>query len=363
MRKTSLSIICLLAAVIIPGTSQAFDLVFTNNNTFELPAFSNVRDFDFEIPVNVPVAEMNFENPQLDRIFYTVFGSLSAGAPSGFPQFNLFRTIPGDQVYNQGGSLSFSIAPGANLHDGLQVADLAGPDPVFVFNAREVNTGRYHPPLFELNSDGTGRIQNSNNFGGVNPASNEVVDVDFGEEYITDLTFNPATFTLANITIDGDFDENGSFNCADVDALVQNISSESNNLAYDLNNDGQLDTADVDSWLEAAGNNNIGSPYLLADANLDGSVDASDFNIWNENSFSNTAAFCSGDFNADGAVDGSDFNLWNERKFTSSDAVTHGSAEFDLQQGGVSTQVVPEPSAFSPIAMMGVSMILWRRSR
>ena len=150
------------------------------------------------------------------------------------------------------------------MHDGLQVADLAGPDPVFVFNAREVNTGRYHPPLIELNSDGTGRILNSNNTGGINPANNQFVDVDFGEEYITDLIFNATTYTLANITIDGDFDENNSFNCADVDALVQNIASNSNNLAYDLNNDGQLDFADVEDWLVAAGNNNIGSPFLLA---------------------------------------------------------------------------------------------------
>ena len=362
MQKTSLFIICLLAAV-LPGTSQAFDLVFTDTNTAEFPVFSNVRRYSFDIPVNVPVAEMNFQNPQLGRTEYRVLGTLAPETQSGFPSFILDRSIIGTEVYNQGSSLSFSIAPGANLHDGLQVADLAGPDPVFVFNAREVNTGRYHPPLIELNSDGTGRILNSNNTGGINPANNQFVDVDFGEEYITALIFNATTYTLANITIDGDFDENNSFNCADVDALVQNIASNSNNLAYDLNNDGQLDFADVEDWLVAAGNNNIGSPFLLADANLDGSVDTSDFNIWNENSFTNTAAFCSGDFNGDGSVDGSDFNVWHERKFTSSDAVTHGFADVDLQQAGVSTQVVPEPSAFSLIAMMGMLMILWRRSR
>lgn len=32
--------------------------------------------------------------------------------------------------------------------------------------------------------------------GGINPGSGEVVDVDFGEEYITELTFNPSTLTL-----------------------------------------------------------------------------------------------------------------------------------------------------------------------
>ena len=73
---------------------------------------------------------------------------------------------------------------------------MVGDEIVFEFNGREVGTGRYHPALVQLNADGTGRIQNSNNFGGINPGSGELVDVDFGEEYITDLTFSPATLTL-----------------------------------------------------------------------------------------------------------------------------------------------------------------------
>ena len=59
-----------------------------------------------------------------------------------------------------------------------------------------MNTGRYHPPIVELNSDGSGRMQNSNNFGGINPGSGLFVDVKFGVEYITDLAFAPANFTI-----------------------------------------------------------------------------------------------------------------------------------------------------------------------
>ena len=339
---------CLLIAA-TPSTSTAFDLVFRGANTTETPVFSIVRRFDFMLQVNVPVAEMNFSNPQLGTVDYGVRGDLDVGTPSGFPSFQLDRTIAGSEFYSQGSSLSFRIAPGANLHDGLQVADLAGPDPVFVLNAREVNTGRYHPPLLELNSDGTGRIQNSNNFGGINPATNRFVDVDFGEEYITDLSFDPANFTLAQITINGDFDEDGAFDCSDIDALVVAISTESNNLAFDLNNDGQLDGGDIDSWLLEAGNQNIGSRYVLGDANFDGAVDGSDFNIWNENKFTNTAEYCSSDFNADGVVDGSDFNIWNQNKFTSAAAA--------------SPQTVPEPSAFTILAMLGTITLLLRRQQ
>lgn len=93
-------------------------------------------------------------------------------------------------------SLTFEVDAAADLSDGIQVSELVGAGTVFEFNGREVDTGRYHPAIVQLNADGTGIIQNSNNMGGINPGSGEVVDVDFGEEYITELTFNPSTLTL-----------------------------------------------------------------------------------------------------------------------------------------------------------------------
>ena len=119
-----------------------------------------------------------------------MFGFLTT-TPSGFPAFSLERTIAGDEFYDQGSSLEFEIQWGADLSDGLQVSELAGTGTVFRFNGREVDTGRYHRSLVELNADGTGRILNSNNTGGINPGSLRVVDVDFGEEYATELTFDP----------------------------------------------------------------------------------------------------------------------------------------------------------------------------
>jgi hypothetical protein len=91
----------------------------------------------------------------------------------------------------------FEIAASADLSNGLQMSELVGSDSVFVFNGREVDTGRYHPALFQLNSDGTGSIQNSNNTGGINPSSGKEVNVNFGEEYITNLTFDPSQLTIA----------------------------------------------------------------------------------------------------------------------------------------------------------------------
>lgn len=171
-------------------TFQASDFGLT-------PIFSNVTTFSFSINIQgALVAGQSYVNPALNGVDYNVFGFLGA-TPSGFPAFNLVRSIGGAEFYSQGSSLSFEIDAGADLSDGLQVSELVGSDPIFEFNGREVGTGRYHPALFQLNADGTGTLQNSNNFGGVNPSSGQVVDVDFGEEYVTALTFDASTTTLA----------------------------------------------------------------------------------------------------------------------------------------------------------------------
>jgi len=60
---------------------------------------------------------------------------------------------------------------------------------------------RYHPPQLLLYRGGTRLLQNSNNSSGstdtVNPATGLTADVDFGEEYITNLGFIPSEITLA----------------------------------------------------------------------------------------------------------------------------------------------------------------------
>ena len=65
---------------------------------------------------------------------------------------------------------------------------------ILTMNAREENTGRFHPPLFQLRANGTGTIQNSDNE--PMPLANPPVVVNFGEEYITDLVFDPGNTTL-----------------------------------------------------------------------------------------------------------------------------------------------------------------------
>lgn len=189
---------CLLCLNFAPA--QAFVMSFEASDFDLNPTFSNVQTFEFTIDIAGPLtAGTTYTNPVLNSVDYRVFGFLDV-TPSGFPAFNLVRSITGAEFYSQGSSMSFEVSAAADLTDGLQVSELVGVDPVFLFNGLELGTGRYHPALFQLNADGTGSIRNSDNMGGINPGSGQVVNVSAGDEYITELTFNPNTLTLAGAT-------------------------------------------------------------------------------------------------------------------------------------------------------------------
>ena len=195
MNKSCLIGLC-LGSLFQPAFAQAAVITFSDVDFGKTPIFSNVQTFSFTIDIDAPLAAGVFNNPSLNSVEYNVSGVLASGTPSGFPAFNLVRAITGADFYAQGSSLNFEIAASADLSNGLQVSELVGS---FVFNGREVDTGRYHPALFQLNSDGTGSIRNSNNMGEntLNPSTGELVDVDFGDEYITNLTFDPNQLTIS----------------------------------------------------------------------------------------------------------------------------------------------------------------------
>ena len=168
-------------------------LILISSNDFQITnVFSDVDTFDIAIEIDLPLASGMYVNPDIVGVSYSVTGSLTPGTPSGFTNFALQRDITGTEFYAQGSSISFEIVPGAVLSDGVQVDELVGNGIVFTMNAREVGNGRFHPALLEIDSDGTGRIQNSDNVIVEVPLQ----QVNFGDEYITDLMFDPGNTTL-----------------------------------------------------------------------------------------------------------------------------------------------------------------------
>lgn len=171
--------------------------------------YNNVASFSFDLVIDAPlVAGGTYSNPAITSVEYKVFGVLDdpLPTPSGFPQFQLVRSMTGAEFYSLSpeSGLSFAIDAGADLSDGVQLSELAGAGAVFELNLREFNQapGRYHPPILTLNSDGTGRLVNADNqstFKNPDPpvGSGLLVDVDIADEYDVTLSFDPSATTIA----------------------------------------------------------------------------------------------------------------------------------------------------------------------
>jgi hypothetical protein len=212
-----------------PSGASAVTLSLDQDDFALTDTYNRVVNFRFDIEIaGALVAGRSYANPALSALSYQIQGDLRPdGSPSGFPGFLLVRpasgTMSGAEFYalqsTEATVLRFDIRSDADLSDGLQVSELAtfsasvdqaGDNPttfanlVFLLNAREEGTGRFHPALFTLFGGGAGRLQNSNNIGGDNPSDSPdagQIDVDFGDEYIADLTFDPGAATLAAGTL------------------------------------------------------------------------------------------------------------------------------------------------------------------
>lgn len=188
-----LSLVVGILLLSLTSNVQARFVFAANHQSFDLVnVFSDVDEFQIYVEIAGELEPGVYNNPDILRVYYQVVGNLTAGTPSGFSSFNLQRNISGIEFYGQGSSLSFEIAESANLIDGVQADELIDNGTILTFNAREINNGRFHPAIFELYFGGAGRIQNSNNIVSEQPFQ----QVEFGAEYINDLTFEADQVTL-----------------------------------------------------------------------------------------------------------------------------------------------------------------------
>ncbi|MFK8052548.1 MAG: hypothetical protein AB8F65_06210 [Woeseiaceae bacterium] len=192
MKLSSILVSIALAILCASGQAQTTLLSLSSDELVPTAVFNEVLVFTFDIEINQEIDETDFDNPEIVSVRYTVDGTLPTSTPSGFTAFALEREMTGTEFYDQGSSLSFQVNANANLDDGVQMDELVGTGLVFTFNGREIGNGRFHPALLELNSDGTGRIQNSNNVISESPLES----VDFGDEYITDINYDRGNTTL-----------------------------------------------------------------------------------------------------------------------------------------------------------------------
>jgi hypothetical protein len=161
------------------------------------------------------------------------------------------------------------------------------------------------------------------------------------------------TVNFDNFDFDGpdaiscDFDNSGSCDIDDIDALVMEVVAGTNVPMFDLNGDSLVNIDDMDDWRAQAGALNLvsGNAYLVGDIDLDGTVDGLDFIEWNTNKFMPSGKWSLGDLNADGATDGLDFIEWNTNKFMSADQLS----------------AVPEPGAF--VLFLMTAAVCCRRRR
>ena len=104
-----------------------------------------------------------------------------------------------------------------------------------------------------------------------------------------------------------DFDDNGTCDITDLDALLYVGQAQQSLDPYDLNIDGVVDLLDRDEWYALASTDVV--ELVPGDTNLDGMVVASDLNDVGTNWLRTDAtSVAQGDFNGDGLVDASDLN-------------------------------------------------------
>ena len=159
--------------------------------------------------------------------------------------------------------------------------------------------------------------------------------------YDLDGAFDPVP---GGAMVAGDFNENGARDAEDLDLLAAAMTT--NDAAFDLNNDGQVDFDDRKFWVEQLSNTFVG------DSNFDGEFSSADFvAVFGQAKYETgePATWSEGDWNGDGVFGSSDFVA----------AFSGGGYENGIRDGGL--QVVPEPNGLALIAIGLAFLVRMRR--
>ena len=159
-----------------------------------------------------------------------------------------------------------------------------------------------------------------------------------------DVTFDDLVFRIGESATDlsCDFDGDGGCDADDLNEL-QYIGLGRDDLTYDLNNDGVVDSTDTIAWLNQKGT-------FPGDADLDGDVDSADLNAVGSNWQSrNALSWGDADFDGNRIVDSKDLNLLG--------------SNWQVRATATSSMVVPEPTGFQWWAVVTAWFLVRVRSR
>ncbi|MFC1759142.1 LamG-like jellyroll fold domain-containing protein, partial [Planctomycetota bacterium] len=149
--------------------------------------------------------------------------------------------------------------------------------------------------------------------------------------------------------VPGDFNNDGSLTVDDVDLLSTNIALGTNDVAFDLNNDSQVDGLDLNIWVKEL------KFTWFGDADLDGAFTSSDFvTVFGSAKYETgqAATWEQGDWNADGAFNSADFVA----------AFSDGGYEKGPRTPGVAT--VPEPNSMMLLGgLLCLAIVRRKKSR
>ncbi|MCA9212980.1 MAG: hypothetical protein KDB27_07945 [Planctomycetales bacterium] len=139
-------------------------------------------------------------------------------------------------------------------------------------------------------------------------------------------------------SIVGDFDGSGELDLADINQLLAEINSGSNDAGFDLTNDAMVTEADLGVWVNDLKNTWVG------DANLDGEFNSSDF----------VTVFSAGKYEKNEVANWSEGDWTGDLRFNSSDFV----AAFQSQgyEQGLRPNMVPEPPSCGIVFIIAVGL-------
>jgi hypothetical protein len=236
------------------------------------------------------------------------------------------------------------VGSGGATHLHFYAQRMFGVEEDFLNSVQEILGGGNGQPVGEIDGNGDNLMDESGDVGG---AMQFLLELPANGSATLTLNFVGGSLSnavIGNPTIPGDYNANGELDAADLDLQAIQIAADPGDPAYDLTNDGVVDTQDREAWVHDLKHTWIGDADLNGEFNSTDLVDVLASGTYEVDVPSGWAA---GDFSGDGRTDSSDLVA----------ALADGGYE---QGPRPAVSAVPEPTACT-LMLLGLMGIYFRR--